>query len=320
MEKDLLQKKYLSDDERYADLINGLLFNGKQQVKASDLQETDSQSFIRLWFQKKSVRYRKLYRDLIKKTAFGVNFALIGIENQELVHYLMPLRTMEYDAAEYEKQVVRIRRRVKNAKGIRKAEFISGFSKSDRLYPCITIVLYYGENWDGPKSLHDVIDFTDIPGELRKYVNDYPLHIIEVHKLEDTSAFRSDIKQVFDFIKSSKNKIELKELISNDPAYQHMDEDTFDMIAACTNAEELISVKKYHGKDGKIDMCQALKEMLADERMIGMKEGIKEGIEAFVLDNLEEGVEQKRIVDKLIFRFKMDEVEAKDYVNKYIGK
>lgn len=130
MEKDLLQKKYLSDDERYADLINGLLFNGKQQIKASDLQETDSQSFIRLWFQKKSVRYRKLYRDLIKKTAFGVNFALIGIENQELVHYLMPLRTMEYDAAEYEKQATRIRRQVKKARDIRNAEFISGFKRT----------------------------------------------------------------------------------------------------------------------------------------------------------------------------------------------
>lgn len=313
MEKDLLQKEYLSDDERYADLLNGFLFRGKQKIKASDLQEVDSQSFIRLWFQKKSVRYRKLYRDLIKKTAFGVNFALIGIENQELVHYLMPLRTLEYDAAEYEKQAGRISKHVKKMSDIGNTEFISGFRKTDRLYPCITIVLYYGESWDGPKSLYDVLDFTDIPEELKEYVNNYPLHIIEVSKLQNTEVFQSDLKQVFDFIKNAKDKTKLRELISNDPMYQNMDEDAYDMIAACTNAEELISVKKYYGRDGKVDMCQALKEMLADERMLG----VEEGIEAFVLDNLEEGVAENRIVDKLVFRFKLNEEKAKDYIKRY---
>lgn len=37
-------------------------------------------------------KYRQRYRDLIKKAAFGVNFIVIGVENQEKVHYLMPLR------------------------------------------------------------------------------------------------------------------------------------------------------------------------------------------------------------------------------------
>ena len=60
--------------------------------------------------------HRKLCRDLIKKSAFGVNFAVIGVENQEMVHYLMPLRTMEYDVAEYEKQAATIRKRVKKIK------------------------------------------------------------------------------------------------------------------------------------------------------------------------------------------------------------
>lgn len=316
MEKDLRQAEYLSDDERYADLLNGLLFKGKQKIQASDLQEVDSQSFIKLWTKKKSKRYRKIYRDLIKKTAFGVNFALIGIENQELVHYLMPLRTLEYDVAEYEKQAVRIRKHVKRMKDIRNIEFISGFRERDRLYPCITIVLYYGDNWNGPRSLYDILDFTDIPEELKKYINNYSLHIIEVSKLENTDVFQTDLKQIFEFIKYAKDKTKLRELVSNDPAYQNMDEDAYDMIVACTNAEELISVKKYYGKDGKVDMCQALKEMLADERMLG----VEEGIEAFVLDNLEEGVAENRIVDKLVFRFKLNEEKAEDYVKKYRTK
>lgn len=45
MEKDLCQRECLSDNERYADLINGILFEGEQKVHASDLHEIDSQSF-----------------------------------------------------------------------------------------------------------------------------------------------------------------------------------------------------------------------------------------------------------------------------------
>lgn len=44
MEQDLLLKRYLSDNERYADLLNGFAFGGRQIVKASDLTELDSQT------------------------------------------------------------------------------------------------------------------------------------------------------------------------------------------------------------------------------------------------------------------------------------
>ena len=273
MEKDLEIGRCLSDAERYADLINGLLLGGKQEILASDLQEVDSQAFLKRWSRKKSERYRALRRDLIKKSAFGVNFALIGFENQEHVHYLMPLRTMEYDAAEYGKQAARIRKQVKQSKGIDVSEFLSGFRKTDKLYPCVTIVLYYGDDWDGAKSLHELIDFTDIPEELRKYVNDYPLHIFNMTKLENIDIFRTDLKQIFNFLKYAKDKRKLKELINNDPAYQELDEEAYDMIAACTHAVRLISINKTYRKDGKVDMCQALEEMLADEREEGREEG-----------------------------------------------
>lgn len=144
MEKDLTKKRCLSDENRYADLINGLVFQGKQMVHAKDLTDLDSQSGM--WG---SVliggkrRYRHRYRDLIKKAVFGVSFAVVGIENQEEVHYLMPLRSMAYDAAEYERQAGIIRKKARRLKNITRAEFLSGFTKEDRLYPCITLVLFF---------------------------------------------------------------------------------------------------------------------------------------------------------------------------------
>lgn len=82
---------------------------------------------------------------MIRKAAFGINFMVIGIENQEEVHYLMPLRCMSYDAAEYERQAAVIGNLVKRRKDITSAEFLSGFTKDSRLHPCVTLVLYYGD-------------------------------------------------------------------------------------------------------------------------------------------------------------------------------
>lgn len=41
-------------------------------------------------------------------------------------------------------------------------------------------------------------------------------------KLEDTNVFRTDLKQVFDFIRCSEDKEKLEELIKADAAYQTM--------------------------------------------------------------------------------------------------
>jgi hypothetical protein len=37
-------------------------------------------------------------------SALGTDFVLLGIENQDKIHYAMPLRTMVYDAMGYVKQ------------------------------------------------------------------------------------------------------------------------------------------------------------------------------------------------------------------------
>ena len=137
MEYDLVKKRYLSDNERYADLINGLMFKGRQLIRAENLMDMDTQTgmWSRIW-RKGKWKYKSHYRDLIKKVALGVGFVVVGIENQEEVHYLMPLRSMAYDVAEYERQAVQVQKKVKKRKGISRAEFLSGFGKDDVLMPC----------------------------------------------------------------------------------------------------------------------------------------------------------------------------------------
>jgi len=258
--------RYFADNERYADLINGFIMQGRQVIKADDLSAQDSR------YSDSKKKKGSRYRDLIRKAAFGASFVIIGMENQEEVHYLMPVRCMGYDVREYERQSSARRKQIRKEKNVSKAEFLSGFRKGDKLHPCITMVLYYGEDWDGAADLHGLLDLSEMPPELRTMVNNYQLHIFDVKKLENTEVFRTDLKQVFDFIKYSKDKHKLKELSQQDAAYMQLDEAAYDVVVAFTGAEELLSVKKKEDSS----MCQALKELLQDERAEGREEGREE--------------------------------------------
>jgi len=276
MKKDVEWKSFFEDNRRYADVINGIGCNGKQFVKDSDLQEVDTSA-------------KGKARDLLRRTAFGVNFALIGIESQETVDYKFPLRNLHYEVNQYEKQAAKIKKEVQDdMSGMTSGEYLYGFKKDSRLHPVVKFMIYSGkEPWDGPLSLHDIIDFTDIPEELRRKTVDFPINLIDIRRLEDTSMFQSDVKHVFDFIRCAENKEKLYELVSTEPYYQAMDEDAFDVVSMYTNSKELVGIKKYEGKDGKKDVCQAIKDLMADSRQEGREEGIKEGIV--------EGIEQAKI-------------------------
>ncbi len=303
MDKDTINKRYLSDNRRYADLINGFVFHGEQAIVPDTLMDMDSQTGI--WKENRYTKEgRKVpaagksrgrgrgSRDLVRKAAIGINFAVIGIEKQEEVHYLMPLRAMGYDAAEYERQAAGIGKEVRRLAGINSAEFLSGFRKDSRLYPCITLVLYFGEEWDGSRDLHGIINFKDIPEKLKGLVNNYHLHLLDVRKLEDTKVFRTDLKQVFDFIRYSKNKEKLGELVMGDNAYRAMEEDAYDMIAIYANAKELTNVKASCRKKGKINMCKALKEMIEDGKKEGIEKGMEKGIEKGMEKGLKKGIKR----------------------------
>lgn len=313
MLKDLTTKRCLSDNERYADLINGIVFGGRQLLHSQDLTDQDSQAIMKRGKENRKKSYRLRYHDLVKKAAFGVNFAVISLEDQDKVHYLMPLRNMAYEAAEYDRQAEIIRRQVQKLPNISEEEFLSGFLKESRLWPCITFVLYFGEKWDGSRDLYSILDMRDIPEELQAYVNNYPIHVIEVCRLENTNVFRTDLKQIFDFIRFSKEKEKLIALVQREPAYQEMDEAAYDMVAEYADVEGLIEMKKYHERDGKVNMCKALEDM----RMEALEEGLGQGIKAIVEICQEFHVSEEEAVDRICDKFRLPRERAEECVRKY---
>jgi len=155
-----------------------------------------------------------------------------------------------------------------------KEEFLSDFRKESKLHPCITLVLYFGERWDGATSLYELLDFSEIPTKLRRFVNDYPMYLVNVRDLQDTSVFQTDLRLVFDCIRHAEDKERFYQNVLGNEEYQWLDEDAYDVIARYTKVlgdREVAVENKAEG--GKVNMCKAMQELMADERAEGKAEG-----------------------------------------------
>ena len=262
-ERDTTKKDYWDNKERVAELINVGLLKGEAWVKPEEIEEVDSASYGTIkWFGQYETKQK--YRDIIRRVRLGVRFAFIGIENQELVHFAMPVRAMGYDFLGYDRQVKRIARKHRKRKDLQKgAEFLSGFSPTDLLAPVVTTVLYYGdEPWNGPRSLKEMMRMEDLPESFRELVNDYPLHIIDVKRFDRSEEFQTDLRLVFGVLQRHQDDEKLDEFLrANESEFCSMEEDAYIMVANMTHTEELLKFRGENLRGGKVDMCKAIADM-----------------------------------------------------------
>lgn len=284
--KDITWEMFFSDDSRYADIINAFGCSGEQIVTAKDLIEVDTRSVLNIprkifdtIFEKAGIKYQRI-RDAIRKTAFGMNFMLIGIESQESINYRWPLTCIEYDVAQYEKQAMKLKKEIQKREGISSGEYLYGFAKDAKLHAAVTFLIYSGEErWDAPERLQDMLDLDGIPEKLKHMVLDYKPYVIDVRHMPSTDGLKTDVKLVFDFIRCCDNRDKMIKLVDNNEEYQHLESDAFDVMAEYTNSEELNHIKEESRTEGgSYDMCRAIKELIADGRSEGISIGRSEGI------------------------------------------
>ena len=184
-----ITRNYMSRNDIFAELVNYYLFSGRQTIKPSDLSDGNSIENVILSKQnEKNVSVEK-YRDIIKQCVFklteNAGFLLIGVENQLKPHYAMPIRSMLYDALNYDKQIAEIEKQHRNNKDkMTGSEFLSGFTKKDRLVPVITLVVYFGQElWSAPKSLHEML-YTTNP-DILNFITDYHINLIDPHQMSE---------------------------------------------------------------------------------------------------------------------------------------
>ena len=177
-------------------------------------------------------------------------------------------------------------------------------------------MLYFGENWDGPRKLSDIIDFSEIPEKFRYLVNDYPVYVLEIQKLKSTEMFKTDLKQVFDCIRLSKEPKKFSELVAGDPTYATLDEDAYDVIAEYTDINELKEIKDVCRKkkgEKKVNMCYAWQVIKQEER----EKGQEKGIIALCKTCRDFGIPHEAVVKRLAENMDLSTEKAEEYVKKF---
>ena len=276
--KDVVSKIYLGAADRIADLLNNELFEGGSAVAASDIMELDSTAASTLKEEDNIVNVRVVAKDLVRKVRFGIQVMLFAIEEQSDIHYAMPLKVLNGDAALYDKQWSGIRREHQRKKDLSGAEYLSGFGREDHLIPVLSVVLYFGEQeWDGPLCLKEMMDLTTLPEEVREKIADYPVHLIDVRRYPHAERFRTDLKLVFGFLQRASEPEELTEFIEeNTKEFSSLTEDAYDMIASMSKTGELKELKKDVGQED-YNMCKAIDMMMQEREERGIKLGEERG-------------------------------------------
>ena len=160
-------------------------------------------------------------------------------------------------------------------------EFLTGFSKNDELIPVITLVLYLGTDpWDGPRSLYEM--FGGENEKILPFVSDYKINLIEPQRMsdEEINRFHTDLREVLLYIKYSKEKEKLMELLKNDTGFRNLKTETAIMLNTLTNSK-----LKFNEEKEETSMCLAIDELREEAKQEGIEFGRRELIEKMLMNH-----------------------------------
>ena len=305
--QDTALKNFWRDNQRFADLFNAVLFNGKEVLKAEDLEEVDTDVSSIVKFDKHIETVKRIL-DVVRKTAYGVDFIIWGLENQGKIHYAMPLRHMIGDSLIYLKEYQGIAAKNRKGKEFQSSdEFLSALKKTDRLHPVITLCVYYGEEkWDGP---HNLLEMLEIPEDLEGLVSDYKMNLIQVRESEQFTFKNEDVNTVFDIARKIYNEEYAK--ITDIYKDKNISAELGVIIGSIVESQKLINqAMKIKEKGSELNMCKALEKL--------MNKSKKEGeIKGMVLTCRKFKIGQEETLKNLIEEFAFSEEEANTYLEKY---
>ena len=254
--KDSKAKEYLSDNTRFSEICNYVLFDGEKVIKPEDLKECDTTEVLSVFGIDKKQIVKQKWRDLLKSVSVKhtgqMYVILIGAEAQTDIHYAMPVKTMIYDALNYGEQVNEAKKRHRKNKDYRSSyEFLSGFTLDDKLTPVITITLYLGTaQWDGPRSLAEMMPQMD--ERILPFFNDYRINLLNPLEITDFSKFETGLRPLFELLKNASDEEKLNDLITNDETFTRVDVETVAAINLFVGTDI-----KYDEKEEVVNMCKA---------------------------------------------------------------
>ena len=309
---DTITKEYMQNPVIFADAFNQFLYHGEQRIDPAQLTELDTTGIVVPYGADNAGVPEQKYRDLLKllhaMTDGDAAYCVMGIENQADIHYALPVRNGVYDFLQLSHQVgeaANSHKRTRKEKTT-DGEFLSGFRKTDRLIPVVTLVIYFGsDDWDAPLSLREM--YSNTSSAILAHTPDYHVNLIAPGEMsdKDIDEFHSNLREVMLYIKYSKDKKKLDKIIEENPNFKSVERQAADVINIVTGSK-----LKYPEGKGDVNMCLAIKQMREESELAGQIKGAVEtykDLEVSLADTI------KRIAE----RFHLSESESSETVKQY---
>ena len=318
---DTITKEYMENPVVFADAFNQFLYHGDQRVDPAQLTELDTTGIVVPYGVDGASVPEQKYRDVLKllhaMTDGDAAYCVMGIENQAEIHYALPVRNGVYDFLQLSHQVSEAANSHKRAMKEKESgqpdqtqkkeistdgEFLSGFWRTDRLIPVITLVIYFGsDDWDAPLSLKEMYSNTN--SVILAHAPDYHVNLIAPKEMsdEEINEFHSNLREVMLYIKYSKDKAKLNEIIERDSNFQRVERQAADVINVVTGSK-----LKYPEGKGDVNMCQAIQQMREESKIEGA---------ILMCKNL--GVSLTDTIKQIAEMFHLSESESNETVKQY---
>ena len=316
-------RQFIKNKKRFADMFNAKLFQGRQVIRAEDLEEIDSESDILLEDKDGKRRAVQRYRDVVMRWKDCIDLVIFACENQAKIHYAMPVRNMIYDGLSYMDQIKQLwDTHEGNKDTLTQEEYLSRFRKNDKIYPVITLVWYFGtELWDGSINLHDMFGLSEdssVKDALQKFVPNYWINLIDAQHMEDINQFQTDLQQIFGMLKCMKDKRKLRNYIrENKDYFQNVDEETYFAIEELLQTKRLLKETVKRVEKGAANMYDVIEELYQDAVKEGIEQGIEQGVKGLVNLCKEFGKTKQDVIAKIVQELNIDTNKASDLVEKY---
>ncbi|MBE5925980.1 MAG: transposase [Lachnospiraceae bacterium] len=269
-EKDIAEKNFMALEDVFADVYNGLLFNGEEVIKPDDLE--DVRGFSQ--YKADDSKLHEQERDVLKLwKGHGINLAFMGIENQTNPNRDMPFRVIGYDGAKYRSQLLE-----KETKCVDDEE--KQVYKKER-YPVVTVVLYMGKDkWNYSNNLIDCFNpklpDDDITSVMKEYISDYKINVFDIGdmSLEDIEVFKSDFKMIAEhFVRLRNNEQDYE---PDNRSIQHVDE-FLKLMSVLTGDTEFLEQKNAYSAEEKEGGKVAMDRIMEYRYNKGVVEGETRG-------------------------------------------
>ena len=246
-QKDITQKNFEAYNDVFSDIVNGIIFDGRQVIKPEALVDAAVKSQYKADDNVIHEQERDVAKYWTDKSCY-IRLALLGVENQLAIDMDMPLRVIGYDGSSYRDEMNQD-----------KIVIDEGTGKKHKIrherYPVITIVLYFGKTpWKKPLSLYDVLKISD---ELKPFVNDYKINLIDVPRLtgEQVEKFTSDFQIIADYFVQLN---ESNDYVPKEKTIKHADS-FLKLMSVLTQDDKYVEMGKKisHEMEG-FNMCKVL--------------------------------------------------------------